>query len=293
MEPGATVTDPDHPLVAEVADRQFRWHERFREADEHAARTAARDRVVAQLSTSRLVALPDGFLWLAPDGDRTLVQDLRCPPGDVPAVRELATRTADSPLSAVVAPDDPLLAAFVDDGTFEPGATTMRLAVAAGVPGEELADRVELTPMTAAELAAYVDVAVRDYAADRELAGESPPVALEAARRSFDTQLPDGAAGPGQHLFTVRHEGRPCGMLWVASRWPDQAWIFDVRIDPAFQGRGLGAAALVGAARHARSAGHGWLGLNVFAHNTHARALYARLGYVVEDEYLRRPSEGP
>lgn len=291
MEPGSTVTDPDHPLVAELAERQYAWHARFREPDEEAARAAARDRVVGLLPTSELLELPGGFLWLAPDGDRTVVQDVRCDRGDVPAVRELATRTAGAPLSVVVVPDDPVHAAFVDDGTFAPAATTMRLALAGDVPGEEeLAGRVELTPMTAAELAAYVEVAVAGYAADRERAGESRPVALEAARKSFATLLPDRDDSAGQHLFTARHQGRSCGILWVASRWPDQAWVFDVRVDPELRGRGLGASVMVGAARHARDAGHGWLGLNVFAFNGHARTLYGRLGYEVEDEYFRRSS---
>jgi GNAT superfamily N-acetyltransferase len=143
--------------------------------------------------------------------------------------------------------------------------------------------------MTHAELAAYVEVAVVRYAGDRERAGESPEVALAAAESSFSSMLPDGTGSEGQHLFTARHDGEPCGMLWVGSRWPAQAWIYDVELDPRFRGRGLGAGVLAGAARHARATGHGWLGLNVFAHNRHARGLYARLGYTTEEEYLRRP----
>ena len=288
MEPVATVTDPGHPLLAELAERQLRWHDRFRDTDERAAHEAARERVLQELSGSQLLELPDGFLWLAPDRDRTLVRDVRCPPDDVPDVRELATRLAASPLSVGVVPDDPVRAAFVDDGTFLPAATTMRLDLAGEVPGEELAERVELAPMTATELAAYVDVAVGKYAADRERAGESPDVALAAAESSFASMLPDGTESAGQHLFTARHDGEACGLLWLGSRWPDQGWIYDVELDPRFRGRGLGAAVLAGAARHTRGAGHGWLGLNVFGHNEHARRLYERLGYAVEEEYLRR-----
>ncbi len=289
MDPVASVTDPAHPLVGELAERQLRWFDRFRHADERAAREAARDRVVGRLPTSQLVLLPDGFVWLAPDGDRTLVHDVLCPLDDVLAVRDLATRLAEAPLSAGVVPDDPVRAAFVDDGTFSPAATTMRLDLAGEVPGEQLADRVDLAPMTDTELAAYVDVAVTKYAGDRERAGESPEVALVAAESSFSSMLPDGTGSVGQHLFTARHDGEACGMLWVGSRWPAQAWIYDVELDPPFRGRrGIGAGVLAGAARHARATGHRWLGLNVFSHNRHARGLYTRLGYVVEEEYLRR-----
>jgi GNAT superfamily N-acetyltransferase len=289
VEPWEPVTDPAHPVVGELAERQYRWHERFRHADERAAREAARERVERLLPESRLVWLRAGVLWLRPDGDRTHVQDVRCAPADVPAVRELATGLAASPLSLEVVPDEPVHAAFAGDGTFLPAATTMRLDLAGEVPGERLADHVTLVPMTAAELAVYVDGAVATYARDRERAGEAAPVALEAARTSFATLLPDGVDSPGQHLFTARHDDEACGVLWLGSRWPDQAWIYDVELHPAFRGRGLGAAVLAGAARHARASGHGWLGLNVFAHNPHARSLYARLGYVVEEEYLRRP----
>lgn len=289
MEPVATVTDPAHPLVGELAERQHRWHEWFRHRDEPAAREAARGRVAALLPGSELVALPRGFLWLRPDGDRTLVQDVRCAPDDVPAVRRLATRLARSPLAVEVVPHEQTHAAFAGDGTFAPSATTMRLDLAGEVPGEGLADRVELAPMTEPELAAYLDVAVAQYAGDREGAGESPSAALEAAHASFASLLPDGADSEGQHLFTARHDGEPCGVLWVGSRWPDQGWIYDVEVHPPSRGRGLGAALLAGAARHVRQSGRRWLGLNVFAHNRHARGLYARLGYLVEDEYLRRP----
>jgi ribosomal protein S18 acetylase RimI-like enzyme len=289
VEPDATVTDPDHPLVDELAERQVRWYDQYRYAGDAAAREGARAVVVALLPTSQLVELPGGFLWLASDGDRTHVHDVTCAPGDVPAVRELATRLAEWPLSVGVVPGEPVRAAFVADGTFVPAATTMRLDVTGQVPGEELAGRVELAPMSERELAAYVEVAVAKYAGDRERAGESPEVALATAERSFAAMFPHGNRGAGHHLFTARHDGEACGLLWLGSRWPDQAWVYDVEVDPRFRGRGLGAAVLAGAARHTRARGHGWLGLNVFAHNQHARSLYARLGYVVEEEYVRRP----
>ncbi len=288
MEPRATVTDPGHPLVGELVDRQFRWHDRFRDTDERAAHDAARTRVLRELPGSQLLELPDGFLWLGADGDRTLVRDVHCAVGDVPAVRELATLLADSALAVGRVPDDPVREAFVDDGSFRLAATTMRLDLTGALPGEELAERVALAPMTAEESAAYVGSAVGKYAREREESGESPALARVSAQDSFDSLLPDGVDSPGQHLLTVRHDGRACGVLWVGSRWPDQAWVYDVEIDPGFRGRGLGAAALAGAALLGRRTGHGWLGLNVFGHNQHARRLYERLGYVVEEEHLQR-----
>ncbi len=292
MEPLATVTDTGHPLVGTLVERQHRWHDRFRHTEERAAHEAARARVLDLLPATRLLELPDGFLWLGGDGERTHVHDVDCPAADVDAVRELATGLAGSPLSVSRVPGEALLEAFAGDGTFHAASATMRLDLAREVPGEQLAGRVDLAPMTAPELAAFRALAAATYAEERERAGESRELARERARASFDDLLPDGTATAGQHLLTARHDGEECGVLWVADRWTDQAWIYDVELLPAQRGRGLGAALLARAAVEARRRGHGWLGLNVFAHNEHARDLYGRLGYVVEEEFVQRDRSG-
>jgi GNAT superfamily N-acetyltransferase len=287
------VTDPGHPLVAELADRQWRWRLRYRYPDERTGWAAAQDLVHELLGTSRLVSTPVGFVWLGPDGEHTPVLDVRA---DVPdaaslaALRELATELAGSPLATSVLPGEPSREGFAADGTFTRTATAMRLDVTRPVPGEELASRVEIVPMSDLDVADYRAVAVTSYARSREEAGESAELARRTSEASFDELLPGGRPGPGHQLFTIRHAGQRAGVLWVCRRWPTQAWVYDVEVDPAWRGHGLGAAAMVHAARWTRGAGVPWLGLNVFGPNTHARSLYERLGYLVEEEHVARSS---
>ena len=283
------VTDPADPLVAELVERQYHWRLRFRYADEVAARAAATDLVASLLPDSRLLRTPVGFVWLGPDGEHTPVHDLdAADPADVPALRDLAAELAGAPLAPSVLPGESAQDAFVADGSFRLVATNMRLDVTGEVPGDELADRVDTVAMTDAEVAAFSARAVTAYAHSREEAGESAELALETARKSFDELFPGGRPAPGQHVYTVRHEGRRAGLLWVGERWPAQAWVYEVEIDPALRGRGLGAAAMVHAAHWTRGQGMPWLGLNVFGPNRHARGLYERLGYVVEEEHFTR-----
>ncbi|HEX6150438.1 GNAT family N-acetyltransferase [Nocardioides sp.] len=291
--PQEHVTDPDDPLVAELAERQWHWRLRYRYPDAGSGRTAARDLVRELLGGSRLVRTAVGFVWLGPDGEHTPVLDVRAyepgDPGSVAALREVATALAGSPLATSVLPGEPSREAFVADGSFRLTATTMRLDVTGAVPGEELADRAQVTPMTEQEVTDYRAAAVASYARSREEAGESAELARKTSEASFDALLPGGRPGEGQHLFTVRHAGERAGVLWVCRRWPTQAWVYDVEVDPAWRGHGLGAAAMVHAARWTRAAGLPWLGLNVFGPNAHARSLYERLGYAVEEEHLARP----
>jgi GNAT superfamily N-acetyltransferase len=292
------VTDLDDPLVAELAERQYAWRLRHRYFDTRSARAAARDLVLELLPGSRLFRTRVGFVWLGPDGEHTPVYDVRADdPGDpagVAGLRDLATRVAGSRLGTSVLPGEPSREAFVADGTFRVTAATMRLDVTGPVPGEDLADRAELAPMTEAEVAAYAEGAVASYAASRVEAGESPELAMKTSVASFDEMLPGGRPGPGHHLFHLRADGDVVGVLWLCLRWPAQAWVYDVEIDPEHRGRGLGAAAMAHAARWTRSRGVPWVGLNVFGPNDRARSLYERLGYVLEEEHLDRPpSTGP
>lgn len=289
------VTDPGDPLVHALAERQYAWRLRHRYDDAASAREAALDLVRRLLPDSRLLRTDAGVLWLGPDGEHTPVHDVwAADPAavgeQVAALRDLATRLAGAPLGTSVLPGEPSREAFVADGSFGLSATTMRLDVRGALPGESLLQRVEVVPMSEAEVAAYRTTAVASYAAERQAAGESAELARRVSEASFDELLPGGRPGPGQHLFTVRHAGERAGLVWVGRRWPAQAWVYDVEVDPAWRGHGLGAAAMVHAARWTRAEGMAWLGLNVFGPNAHARSLYGRLGYVVEEEHWARSS---
>lgn len=282
-------TDVPDWLVERLVARQLEERLRFRYADEQAARTATEDLVAQVLPDSRVELLDGGgYLWLGPDGERTPVLDLECAVEEVPQVRDLATGLAGAPLAASVFPGDPVREAFVDDGTFRPFAANLRLSVTDPLPGEELSDRLELTPMDVAEFEDYRVRLAAGYAAERESAGESREEARRQAEEVDRDLLPGGLTTESQFLFTATTEGRRCGVLWLCARWPAQGYVYDVEVEPELRGRGLGAALMVHAARWARQRGYPWLGLNVFGHNTRARTLYEQLGYVVEEDHFAR-----
>ena len=292
VEPSLSpVTDTADPLVDELVARQVEHRLRYRYPDRESALAAGRELVQRVWPGSRLWRLSTGgFLWLGADGEHTPVLDVRCDDlADVPAVRDLAASLAGAPLAASTFPGEPTREAFVADGTFRPFAANLRLAVTEDLPGEELADRVELRPMTAAEFEDYRVVLREQYAAEREAAGESREEARRQAEEVDRDLLPEGLASPDQFLFTGRVRGERCGTLWLRARWPTQGYVYDVEVVPEQRGRGLGAALMVRAALWARERGLGWLGLNVFGHNQVARSLYERLGYVVEEEHRARP----
>jgi len=57
-------------------------------------------------------------------------------------------------------------------------------------------------------------------------------------------------------------------------------FVYDISIDPRFQGRGYGRATMTLAEGEARARGISRLELNVFGGNDVARGLYRSLGYV-------------
>jgi ribosomal protein S18 acetylase RimI-like enzyme len=63
------------------------------------------------------------------------------------------------------------------------------------------------------------------------------------------------------------------------------AFVYNIEVRPDYRRRGHGAGIMNAAALHCRELGCSVLGLNVFAHNPGARALYDRLGYEVTHEY--------
>ncbi|MEO8224086.1 MAG: GNAT family N-acetyltransferase [Gammaproteobacteria bacterium] len=139
--------------------------------------------------------------------------------------------------------------------------------------------------MTDAEFAAYLEVAIPEFARDKVLAGQWAEVdAIALSRAGYTEMLPTGLATPGNYLYTIRTEARGAciGMLWFAEqeRGPERvAFLYDIVVLPAHQGQGHGTRALHELEAMARSRGLAGIGLHVFGHNPGAHALYRRLGY--------------
>ncbi|WP_382309892.1 GNAT family N-acetyltransferase [Herbiconiux sp. UC225_62] len=150
-----------------------------------------------------------------------------------------------------------------------------------------------LRPLPAEALAAWLERQSAEYVRERMAAGDSAEYARERAAESNAQYFPDGAPAPGQLVFeVVAADGEPVGMLWLgpmSPRHPDDWWVFDIEIDEAHRGRGLGREAMLLAEGEARAHGAVKLGLNVFGHNTVARNLYTSLGYEITAINMAKP----
>jgi ribosomal protein S18 acetylase RimI-like enzyme len=80
-------------------------------------------------------------------------------------------------------------------------------------------------------------------------------------------------------------------MLWFAVRNrvnARSAFVYDVRIDEQFQRRGYATQAFEALEVLARDMGIATIGLHVFGHNTAARALYEKLGFVTTNVLMSK-----
>jgi ribosomal protein S18 acetylase RimI-like enzyme len=149
---------------------------------------------------------------------------------------------------------------------------------------------VELRQMSEDEYAVWRPEAEKSYAFDIARAGTPEEAAREKAVRDFARLLPDGVATEGQSLYTVVDDDSPVGVLWLAeqdtSDFGKTLFIYDVEIDEAHRGRGLGRAAMLLVEEEARRRGIGSVTLNVFGGNDVARNLYRSLDYAEMAVYM-------
>jgi len=153
---------------------------------------------------------------------------------------------------------------------------------------------VRLRPMTRAEFDEWLPRQAAEYAARIAESGALPgKAAREKAERDTARYFHGGFATPGQLVFRVMAEEVPVGWLWLGVPGPDRdplmAWVFQIEIEAAFQGRGYGRAAMKLAEAEARARGMTSLGLNVHGQNTIARSLYESLGYEVMSLQMKKP----
>lgn len=141
-----------------------------------------------------------------------------------------------------------------------------------------------------AELASWLERAKSVYIAERVAAGDTLAEATTNADASMERTFPGGSPGAGQLAGWVSHEGLRVGDLWVGpyADDPQRWWVWNVEIDEAQRGRGLGRKAMVLAEDLARANGANSIGLNVFAQNHVARSLYQSLGYEESSVQMRK-----
>ncbi len=100
---------------------------------------------------------------------------------------------------------------------------------------------------------------------------------------------------PGE-LFVWREDGAVAAFQAVAWLNPDDAWLWGMRVDPAFQNRGIATRFTRALLPLVRRTGRTWVGLNTLEHRTTAPtfSVMDKLGFRLEatfctDVYWRRP----
>jgi ribosomal protein S18 acetylase RimI-like enzyme len=172
-------------------------------------------------------------------------------------------------------------------------ADPIRRAVVRTLEGRETPDdaprpAVRLRPMRADEWDAWRSWAVGTYADDvmRNEALTTRERAMAQAEEEFDALLTDGVGTPEHHVLVAEDadSGERVGHLWFGprARNPDRtvAWLFDIFVEEANRGRGIGRMLMKLLESEAHATGIRRIELNVFGDNDHAKHLYESMEYV-------------
>jgi ribosomal protein S18 acetylase RimI-like enzyme len=153
---------------------------------------------------------------------------------------------------------------------------------------------VRLDPMNGQEYEEFLAASVEHYAGSVTRTGVAPDAALAQARETFDRLLPDGLETADVVLRMARAGTDVVGWVWITLPGGDKpiAWIHNVTVLPEYRGRGYGRAIMLAAEAEVTARGLRELGLNVFAANTPAVALYESLGYAVTSQQMAKTLEG-
>jgi len=143
----------------------------------------------------------------------------------------------------------------------------------------------KLVPMTQTEYEAFFARLVPEYAADNVKAGYwDESEALEKSRKQTESLLPDGLKTKDNYLYTLYDENNAVGIIWMKAevdRPKKSGFIFDVKIEEEFRGKGYGKQIMLLIEDKARELGLASIGLHVFGENRVARNLYEGIGYEV------------
>lgn len=262
-----------------------------RDLDPDEARSQVREVVERTAESSSYLDVVDdghhvGWVWLTAEDDRLSVHDVLLDDADlapdlVAVLVERARAQGARSIGVGGTPDEPGLLAVAAQPGFHVRATNMVLAL-----DGEIADpgSLELEAMTTEEFDAFVGGQVEGFAAELAASGMDADRALAESSRQMAQLVPAGLESPGMEFHVARMDGQAVGDLWLAVG-QTMAFVYDIEVRPDQRRRGHGEAIMNAAALHARDLGHPTLGLNVFAHNPGARALYDKLGYRVTLDY--------
>jgi ribosomal protein S18 acetylase RimI-like enzyme len=143
---------------------------------------------------------------------------------------------------------------------------------------------IELVEKSDAELSTWLATMMAGYHEDLLKAGMTNDEADQNLELNRARLLVDDRPAPGQHILNVLSDGEVVGTLWLghqADKTPNEWFIYDIEIDEASRGAGLGRATMLAAEQWVTAKSGTRLALNVFGPNTVARRLYESLDYQV------------
>ncbi|WP_419904724.1 GNAT family N-acetyltransferase [Kiloniella sp.] len=151
---------------------------------------------------------------------------------------------------------------------------------------------VTLVPIAEADYEAWKAHGIQAFADDKQQSGYSAEQALKLSQESFEGGLPQGLKTPDNYIFTIFNAAEhPVGAAWFAVKehyGKKSAFIYDIEINLANRGKGLGRATMLALEAEVKKLGIDKIGLHVFAFNKTAHALYASLGYQTTDLTLEK-----
>src|SRR5262249_892412 len=132
----------------------------------------------------------------------------------------------------------------------------------------------------------YLDLVAPLFDAYRQFYGCSPD--LPAARAFLAERLERGESV----VFVAIADGRGVGFVQLYPTFPSigarRPWILnDLYVDPTARRRGVARRLMDAARAMAEESGSAWLELATATDNAAAQALYRRLGYKLEERFLR------
>ncbi|MDO3408220.1 GNAT family N-acetyltransferase [Saccharibacillus sp. CPCC 101409] len=148
---------------------------------------------------------------------------------------------------------------------------------------------VILKPMNDEEFKRFRRVSAAEYAEDKVKAGTwKQEEALGLSEEAYANYLPDGLRTREHYFYSIRRENGEDSAGWIWLHVSDapagkRAFLYDIRLEEEYRGRGLGQAAMRALDETARALGASEIGLHVFGHNPAALRVYEKAGYAITD----------
>lgn len=145
---------------------------------------------------------------------------------------------------------------------------------------------LRLEPMTVGEFEEFARISIDGYVEESRLIGlAAATLSPEQASLSFHGLLPQGRATPHHYLYSLfaDEQDEPVGILWFGDTdetCQRAAFLYDIYIHPPYQRRGYASMAIQLLEQKSRELGLPSIGLNVFAKNLAAQALYRKMGFM-------------